>query len=214
MAAGKGKRGVVYGHGQDGQAFYSKQAWLASRAHALAQGGGHAGPLGPGTGGPAAGGGTGSPAQPTHGNPNDSGWSGLQGVIQALGGQVTPQQLANMQAGATGTDGAAIGGMKGAMGGLSPQAMEWLANSGLLQKTAGAAAVDTTGLTGTDLLLANIHNTLNSQAAPSYSLAPGVNAQTLQGLLQQAMGQAKAPIFAHGYGNPGGGAAPLPGSGQ
>ena len=179
-----GSNSPVYGKGVQGQAFHSKQAWLASRAHALAlDSKTHT------TGGPGK-----APL------PTDAGWGGMDGVIKGLSGELTQQQMTNMQAGVTGAGGTgSIGGMHGAMGGLSSKAMEWLANSGLLEKNAGAAAVDTTGLTGTDLLLAQIHNTLNSEAAPSYSLAKGVTADSLQGLLKQAMTQGGGNIFAKGY---------------
>lgn len=210
----------VYGRGIDGNPFYSKQAWLASKAHAIMErlNGGGAHPM-PGGGagvrgtpggpplhgghlpGPVPGGGP----QPGGGGGQLTGWGGLQGVVHALSGTISQDQLNNMIAGYTGGNGHAVTGMHGALGGLSDYAVNWLANSGLLTQNAPANQVPTTDaqgnpLTGTALLLANIQNTLNSGAPKTYSLAQGVNANQLGALLQQAMGNIHQNVYANGFG--------------
>lgn len=189
----------VYGRGLNGTPFYSKQAWLASKAHAIEQRLGGLNESGaPGVGHPLAGGGAGGPAQA-------SPFHGLAGVISALsGGPITAQQLANMNAGYTGGNGHAVGGMHGALSGLSDYAVNWLANSGLLQANTPQAVptTDANGqpLTGTALLLANIQNQLNQSAPKTYSLAQGVTADQLGGLLGQAMHNIGQNVYAKGYG--------------
>lgn len=141
------------------------------------------------------------------GNPlaGGGGYSGLQGVIQALSGGINAQQLQRMQEGYTGANGA-IGGMKGSMQGLSPYAVHFLATSGLLQQNAPQLQ-DTTGLSGDDLFRANLMNTLAQQAPATYSLHSGVDAN----FLQQVLGQIGNPAFAKGFNAGGRIPRPLPG---
>lgn len=212
IAGGRNGHAHVYGRGVNGHPFYSKQAWLASKAHA--QEGGRLPVGGPfGQGAPnLPGGGAGIPGTPGAGM-HPGGYDGLQGVLQALGsGNITAQQLQNMKQGYTGGNGHAVGGMHGALSGLSDYAVNWLANSGLLEANQ-AQAVPTTDaqgnpLTGTALLLANIQNTLNKQAPTSYHLAQGLTSDQLGGLLTQAMQNIGQSAYRKGF-NATGGPAPV-----
>ena len=89
---------------------------------------------------------------------NGMAYTGLEGVIAALQGKLNQGQVNNLQAGYTGGNGYGVGGMHGAFAGLSPQAVHWLAQSGLLEKNAPQqmATTDASGapLTGDALFQA------------------------------------------------------------
>jgi len=138
-------------------------------------------------------------------------YTGLEGVIAALQGKLNQGQVNNLQAGYTGGNGYGVGGMHGAFAGLSPQAVHWLAQSGLLEKNAPQqmATTDASGapLTGDALFQAQFMNQLYQNADPTYSLHSGVNAD----FLQKALGAAGiGNIFAKGYDASGSTAAAKP----
>lgn len=115
------------------------------------------------------------------------GYTGLQGVLAALQGGISQNQYQRMDAGHTGGQGwGAIGGMHGALQGLSPYAVHFLTQN-LLQKKAYEAQ-DTTGLEGDALFRAQLMNNLGSQNAeanPTYQLRSGIDADFLGQLFGQ-----------------------------
>lgn len=164
------------------------------------------------------------------------GYGGLQGILDFLNkGGISGQSYANLGSGATGRAGmGAVGSGAGQLfAGLSPWAAQWMQQT-LMQKnmapqaslfapdTVGASTTDpTTGvvtpgattkgaaLTGHDLLMANLHNSLANLAPATYGIASadasgapggGLSMQdlmsTISGMGNQVAGH---NFYAHGY---------------
>lgn len=133
-------------------------------------------------------------------NPN-AGYQGLGGILAFLKNGINADQYNALGQGATGADGMAVGKAHGLFTGLSPYAAHFLATSGLLQAQT-PATIDTTGLSGTDLLMANLKNAIAAQAPTTYKLADnGITADDLAQLFANGIGGHSA--YGDGYG-PGG----------
>lgn len=121
--------------------------------------------------------------------PGNGGYQGLDRVLEMLQGGMNQEQFQRMEQGHTGGGGwGAIGGMKGAMSGLSPYATHFL--SSLMEKKA-AEQQSTEGLEGDALWRTTLMNNLaqqNAEANPQYQLHSGVDEDFL------------AQIFAGGFG--------------
>jgi hypothetical protein len=171
-----------------------------------------------GTGGPLSGGGQaaqGGPAQgPLGGGGAAGGYHGLQGILDFLAkGGLSAQSYANLGAGATGRGGYGVGsGAHGAFQGLSPYAAQWIQQQFLQKNTApmqslfGPANADGSqgaALTGHDLLMAQLHNSLAGMAPATYGLKTGDESLTgsdLAGLFSGMGGQIGGHnVYAHGY---------------
>lgn len=138
----------------------------------------------------------------------NGGYTGIEGILEALQGGMNAKQFERLAAGHTGGNGwGGIGGMHGAMSGLSPYATHFL--SSLMEKKAAEhqSLTDETGaaLTGDALWKAQLMNNLadqNAAANPSYQLHSGVDADFLTQLFGQGIGGHSA--YAKGYGPEGG----------
>ncbi len=127
--------------------------------------------------------------------PGPQGYQGLSGLMALLQGGLNQSQFSNLQAGYTGANGA-VGGANGAFSGLSPWAVHFLTTTpGLFTQgnqmasdplTGPANADGTPGaaLTGSQLLMAQIHNGLAAQSPSTYKLADGLTQQNLAQMLQ------------------------------
>jgi hypothetical protein len=133
------------------------------------------------------------------------GYQGLSGILAALQGNINASQYGNMQAGYNGNaaySGGTVGGMHGALAGLSPWAVNYLTTSGMLSQNQFKPQ-DTTGMTGQGLFMANLMNSLgqsNASANPTYSLNPqdaGMTTDQLGQLFAQGFGGHSA--YAPGY---------------
>lgn len=122
------------------------------------------------------------------------GYHGIEGVLQALSGPINAQQYQRLLQGYTGRNGG-IGGMHGAFAGLSPYAVNFIAQN-LLQKKA-PNQIDTSGLSGDDLFRAQLQNQLSSMAPAQYELHSGIDADFLSQLLSGGIGGHGA--YAHGF---------------
>lgn len=146
----------------------------------------------------------GGPVFPGGGGPQH-GYQGLGGLMDILQGGVSQGQLDRMSQGYN-----TPGGVHGAFTGLSPQAMHFLATSGLLEKQAPAQQAltnpDGTPLTGDALFQAQFMNTLAGQQPSQYKLHSGVD----QSFLEKALGMLPGGASAYGKGFDASGAVPPP----
>ncbi len=145
---------------------------------------------GQGQGGLPAGGGAGG---------GSGGYTGLGGILSILQHGISAQQYGNIQHGYGSTDAldkgtGGIGGMHGAFGGLSPYAIQFLTENGILQNNhpaalsttlgtpAVAAGADGTGgvaasgLTAQQVFMNQLLNGINAKGPGTYGLASGFGA--------------------------------------
>jgi hypothetical protein len=151
---------------------------------------------GPGGGRGAGGGPTDHPPVfPTDGGGPQSGYQGLQGVIDFLSrpGGISQAQFDRLNQGYTGANGI-VGNALGRFKGLSPYAVHFLASSGLLAKNE-PAQIDTANLTGDELFKAQLQNSLAAAQPATYNLHSGIDSSFLQQLLAQVQGGG----YAKGY---------------
>jgi len=122
------------------------------------------------------------------------GYQGLQGILTALQGGINQRQYNRLLAGYTGSNGG-VDGMHGAFKGLSPYAVNFIAQN-LLQKKA-PNQIDTTGLSGDELFRAQLQNQLATLAPAQYELHSGVDTDFLTQLLSGGIGGHSS--YAHGF---------------
>lgn len=110
----------------------------------------------------------------------------LSGIYNLLNGGsgISNMMFQSLEAGNNGDNGHRVaGGANGVFGGLSPQAVHALMQSGLMQQIT-PQQVSTQGLTGPALAIANAQNQLYASQGPRWQLARGITQQQLGQFMQ------------------------------
>ncbi len=135
-----------------------------------------------------------------------AGYTGLQGIMDYINQNgLNADQFQHLSAGYTGGNGYGVGGLgsnAGLFAGLSPDAVHYLATSGLLKQDdykQNAAYHDEAGLTGDALFQQHLINQGLSQQAQKYHFGGSVNTD----LLSQLFGMTKGGGYAKGYNSTG-----------